>query len=76
MPFVIFSDESKFVVFDQKKDVKVWRKINCEHAGHNLITTVKHDGGSVMEWRYMAAGGVGNLVFIENTMIRRDYLNI
>ena len=29
-----------------------------------------------MVWRCMAADGVGNLVFIENTMNKMDYLSI
>ena len=40
------------------------------------MSTVKHGGGSVMVWGCMAANGVGNLVFIENTMNKTDYLNI
>lgn len=73
---VLFSDESKFEVFGQKKPVKVWRTKSNEYAEQNLITTVKHGGGSVMVWGCMAASGVGNLIFIENTMNKTDYLNI
>lgn len=73
---IIFTDESKFEVFGQKKPVKVWRTKNNEYADQNLITTVKHGGGSVMVWGCMAASGVGNLVFIESTRNKMDYLNI
>lgn len=42
----------------------------------NLISTVKHGGGSVMVWGCMSGAGVGNLIFIETTMDRFVYLNI
>lgn len=41
-----------------------------------VTNTVKHGGGSVMVWGCMVASGVGNLVFIESTMNKFDYLNI
>ena len=48
-------------------------KYVCEYADQNLITTVKNSGGSVMVWGCMTADGVGNLVFIENSMNKMDY---
>lgn len=73
---VVFSDESKFEIFGKKKLVKIWRSKNQELAEKNMIATVKHGGGSVMVWGCMAVSGVGNLVFIESTMNKIDYLNI
>lgn len=73
---VLFSDESKFEIFGKKKPVKIWRSKNQEYEEKNIISTVKHGGGSVMVWGCMAASGVGNLVFIESTMNKLDYLNI
>lgn len=73
---VLFSDESKFEIFGKKKPVKIWRSKNEAFAERNLIPTVKHGGGSVMVWGCMSASGVGNLVFIEGTMKKEDYLKI
>lgn len=72
----IFTDESKFELFRTKKKQKVWRAANDEMNPKNLLPTVKFGGGSVMVWGCMAASGVGNLVFIENTMKKEDYLKI
>lgn len=73
---VLFSDESKFEIFGKKKPSKIWRGKTEAFLEKNVITTIKHGGGSVMVWGCMAASGVGNLVFIENTMNKTDYLNI
>ena len=73
---VLFTDESKFEIFGKKKQSRIWRTKNTEFAEKNLCKTVKHGGGSVMVWGCMAASGVGNLVFIENTMNKEGYLNI
>lgn len=63
-------------MFGKKKATKIWRTRNTALAEGNVVSTVKHGGGSVMVWGCMAAGGVGNLTFIESTMNKIDYLNI
>ena len=73
---VIFADESKFNVFGSDGQQYVWRKKNEELAKKNLLPTVKHGGGNVMVWGCMAAGGVGELVFIDRKMDQHVYLNI
>jgi len=42
----------------------------------NLRATVKHGGSSIMIGECMAAGGTGNLVFIEGIMNKYKYLHI
>lgn len=73
---VMFSDESKFEIFASRRKTKIWRKSNESLNPINLVPTVKHGGGNVMVWGCMAASGVGNLVFIESTMRKEDYLKI
>lgn len=73
---VLFTDESKFEIFGKRGPVKIWRSKNKEFSEQNVVSTVKHGGGSVMVWGCMAASGVGKLVFIESTMNKIDYLNI
>lgn len=72
----LFSDESKFEIFGQKRAQKIWRGKNMAYTEQNVVKTVKHGGGSVMVWGCMAASGVGNLTFIDSTMNSKDYLNI
>lgn len=54
----------------------VWRKEGTELEQKNIQCTVKHGGGSVMVWGCMAAGGVGELVFIDGIMKKEQYLEI
>lgn len=73
---ILFTDESKFEIFGTMRKSKIWRTKNTELQSQNIIKTTKHGGGSVMVWGCMASAGVGDLVFIESTMDRYDYLNI
>lgn len=73
---VIFSDESKYNIFGSDGRALVWRKKGEELNPKNTRKTVKHGGGGVMVWGCMSAGGVGNLVFIEETMNKTVYMNI
>ena len=73
---VIFADESKFNVFESDGQQYVWRKKPEELRKKNLLPTVIHGGGNVMVWGCMAAGGVGELVFIDIKMDQHVYLNI
>ena len=40
---ILWSDETKFELFDLNAKCHVWRK-------HGTISTVKHGGGSIMLW--------------------------
>lgn len=73
---VMFTDESKYNIFESDGRSLVWRKSNTELELKNIKPTVKHGGGSVMVWGSMAASGVGNLVFIDGTMDKNLYLKI
>lgn len=73
---VIFADESKFNLFGSDGKAFVWRKPNTELDPKNLRGTVKHGGGHVMVWGCMSSAGVGNLVFIDDTMDKTVYLNL
>ncbi|GFT17379.1 transposable element Tcb1 transposase [Trichonephila clavipes] len=73
---VLFSDESKFCIFDIKGCKLVWQKQGTALEKENLVPTVKHGGGGVMVWRCMAANGVGRLTFIDLTLNHMGYINI
>lgn len=43
---------------------KKWRMAETAYDPKNITLSVKHAGGSVMAWPYMAASGTGALVFL------------
>ena len=47
---VLWSDESKFNLFDSDSKVIVWRSVKEEFDPKCIAPTVKHNGGSVMVW--------------------------
>ncbi|CAK9827571.1 Transposable element Tcb2 transposase [Anthophora retusa] len=73
---VLFSDESKFNIFQNDGRTLVWRRSNTELDPKNVQNTVKHGGGGVMVWGCMSSSGVGELVFIDNIMDKYVYLDI
>lgn len=73
---ILFTDESKFNVFNSDGRVMVWRKPGERLDLKNLVPTVKHGGKSVMVWGSISANGVGNLVFIEGILDSIEYVRI
>lgn len=73
---VLFTDESKFNIFQSDGKITVWRKPGEEYKDRNLKATVKHGGGGVMVWGCMSASGVGRLQFIDSNMDKWMYLDI
>ena len=49
---VIWSDESKFELFNAKKRKRVWRKPNEGLKDVCIQSTVKHGGGNVLVWEF------------------------
>lgn len=70
--FSVMKVNFKYFVKKTIKNMEIQRT----SAEQKITETVKHGGGSVMVWRCMAANDFGNLVFIENTMNKTDFLNI
>lgn len=62
--------------FGSDDNVMVSRKPNEELKCGNIKSTVKHGGGSVMVWGCIAAGGTGNLIFIDSKMDQKLYLDV
>lgn len=73
---VLFTDESKYNIFQSDGHCRVWRRVGTELDKANLKGTVKHGGGSVMVWGCMSAAGAGRLVFIEGKMDHKQYIKI
>ena len=68
---ILWSDETKNELFDLNAKRHVWRK-------PGTISTVKHDGGSIMLWGCSSAAWTGRPVRIEvkmNGAKNREFLD-
>ena len=73
---VIWSDESKFEVFNQKRRQRVWRTSKDAYKKGMIQSTVKHGGGNTLVWGCFSYSGIGNLVEINGIMTGLGYLDI
>ena len=73
---VIWSDESRFALFESDGHVRVWRSPGEAYNQDCIQSTVKFGGGSVMFWGCFGWHGVGPLVVVEGNMNSDDYVNI
>lgn len=73
---VIWSDESKFELFNKKRRLRVWRKSDEGLQDKHLQATMKHGGGNIMVWGCFSWFGVGNLVLINGIMTAEGYIDI
>ena len=73
---VVFSDESKFELFGNKRRVFVRRQVGERMSQNCVVPTVKHGGGAVMVWGCFGGGKVGDLVKIQGIMRKEEYHSI
>ncbi|CAB4382790.1 unnamed protein product [Rhizophagus irregularis] len=73
---VVWSDESRFALFESDGRVKVWRSPGEAYNKDCIQPTVKFGGGSVMFWGCFGWHGVGPLVVIDGNMNSDDYVNV
>ena len=73
---VIWSDESKFELFNAKKRKRVWRKPNEGLKDVCIQSTVKHGGSNVLVWGCFSKNGVGELVEVTGIMTGASYVAI
>lgn len=73
---VLWTDESKFEIFGDKRKKYVRRKTGERFNPNCLTPTVKHGGGSVMVWGGFSYDGVGALVKINGIMRKEQYHQI
>ena len=53
-----------------------WRKKGEEFHEQNTAPTVRHAGGSMMLWAWVAASGTGNISLVEGRMDLIKYQHI
>ena len=73
---MLWSDESKFNLFESDGKVVVWRSPKEEFGPECIIPTVKHGGGNVKCWACFSSSGVGRLIFIDGNMTGESYREI
>jgi transposase len=73
---VVWSDESRFALFQSDGRARVWRSPGEAYNKDCIQPTVKFGGGSVMFWGCFGWHGVGPLVVVEGNMDSDKYINI
>jgi hypothetical protein len=73
---VIFSDESKFMIFGSDGKQYCRRRPHEELEPRNIKKTVKHGGGNVMVWGCLTEHGPGRLHRVEGHMNAAQYCSI
>jgi len=70
---IIWSDESRFLLFQNDAHKRVWRRPKEKYAVNCLVPTVKHGGGGVMVWGCFVNNKPGPLVVIEGILNGAGY---
>lgn len=73
---VIWSDESKFMIFGSDGRKYCWKKPGEPLTDRHVVPTVKFGGGCIMVWGCFSSFGVGNIVRIYGNMNGELYRQI
>ncbi|KAK3517093.1 hypothetical protein QTP86_004153, partial [Hemibagrus guttatus] len=73
---VLWSDETKIKLFGHNDVAFIWHKKGEAFNPKNTIPSVKHGGGNLMFWGCFSAGGPGNLITVNGTMKKEQYIKI
>jgi hypothetical protein len=73
---VLWSDESKFVIFGSNCCVFVTCKVGEQMISACVVPAVKHGGGGVMVWACFAGDTVSDLFRIQGTLNQHGYHSI
>ena len=71
---VIWSDESRFTLFQNDGKVHVWRLPKEKYDVNCLVPTVKHGGGGIMMWGCFSWHKMGPLVRIDGRINSERYI--
>ena len=73
---VIWSDESRFTLFQSDGRTHVWRLPKEKYDVNCIVPTVKHGGGGVMVWGCFTWDSLGPLVRVEGIINSQRYIDI
>ncbi|CAB5376299.1 unnamed protein product [Rhizophagus irregularis] len=73
---VVWSDESRFALFESDGRVRVWRRAGDAYNKDCIQPTVKFGGGSVMFWGCFGWHGVRPLVVVKGNIDSDKYVNV
>ena len=73
---VVWSDESKFNLFESDGRVYIRRRVGEDYLPECVQSTVKFGGGSVMVWGCITSDGVGPLTTVDGRMKAKDYIDL
>ena len=73
---VVFSDESRFLLFRSDGRAYVRRSVGEEFRDECLQVTMKHGGGGIMVWGCINSRGVGHLKKIEGRLNAAAYIDL
>ena len=73
---ILWSDETKLELFGHMDAEYVWRKKGEAYKPKNTVSTVKHGGANIMLWGCFSSSGTGNLINVQGSMRKEDYIRI
>ena len=73
---VLWSDESRFQLFQSDGRVYVRRAVGEEFHEACVAPSVKHGGSGIMVWGCMGSSGVGSLAWIKENINAKVYIDI
>ena len=73
---VLWSDESKFLIFGSNRCVFVRCKVGEQMISTCVVPSVKQGGGGVRVWRCFAGATVSDLFIIQGTLNQHGYHSI
>ena len=71
---VIWSDESRFTLFENDGKARVWRLPKERYDIDCVVPTVKHGGGGVMVWGCFTWDSLGPLIRLEGKIDSKRYI--
>ncbi|GBC31699.2 IS630 family transposase [Rhizophagus irregularis DAOM 181602=DAOM 197198] len=71
---VVWSDESRFTLFQNDGKIRVWRLQEEKYNINCLVPTMKHGGGGIMMWGCFSWYGLGPLVRIDGRINSERYI--
>jgi len=71
---VVWSDESRFTLFQNDGRIRVWRLQKEKYDIDCIVPTVKHGGGGVMVWGCFTWDCLGPLIRLEGTVNSQRYI--